>query len=77
MIQADGTRESYLHDAEGRLLEHTDPLIGHYGRHERDAQRSCLMMVFRRAVFFVTGQVLMNRRQSDGGIFCLEMKTAN
>ena len=75
MIQADGTRESYLHDAEGRLLEHTDPLkqntryaeelskligycqyierdIGHYGRHERDAQRSCLMMVFRRAVFW-------------------------
>jgi hypothetical protein len=51
VIQADGTRESYLHDAEGRLLEHTDPLIGHYGRHERDAQRSCLMMVFRRAVF--------------------------
>lgn len=26
MIKADGTRESYLHDAEGRLLEHTDPL---------------------------------------------------
>jgi hypothetical protein len=27
------------------------------------------MMVFRRAVFWVTGQVLMSRRQSDGGIF--------
>ena len=32
---------------------------------------------FQTGCFLVTGQVLMNRRQSDGGIFCLEMKTAN
>ena len=53
MIQADGTRESYLHDAEGRLLEHTDPLkqntryaeelsklIGYYTYKARSTSRS-------------------------------------
>ena len=53
VIQADGTRESYLHDAEGRLLEHTDPLkqntryaeelsklIGYYTYKARSTSRS-------------------------------------